>query len=100
MTNLEWLENWFSEVCDGSWEHDNGIIIETIDNPGWRVEISLEDTPWEKLSCPDRTIDCGEDNWVHIIKKQGRIVAASSCLNLDLVIGIIREWIEDNKEVN
>ena len=29
------LERWFKSRCDGSWEHDFGITIETTDNPGW-----------------------------------------------------------------
>jgi len=36
MTNeLKWLQQWYSEHCDGAWEHGFGITIETIDNPGW-----------------------------------------------------------------
>ena len=41
---INWLENWYSSQCDGSWEHFYGIKIETLDNPGWAVEIDLCET--------------------------------------------------------
>jgi Immunity protein 53 len=49
------LQNWFSEHCDGEWEQDCGVNIESLDNPGWMVTISLTDTELE--SRPFRTIN-------------------------------------------
>ncbi len=50
---LEWISNWYLQNCDGNWEHDFGIIIETLDNPGWSIiidtvgtSVKLEDKPW------------------------------------------------------
>ena len=44
MNALLEIQNWFMEQCDGMWENDNGIKIETCDSPGWWVQISLKDT--------------------------------------------------------
>ena len=38
---LEWLQDWYLKQCDGGWEHEYGIKIETLDNPGWKVIIDL-----------------------------------------------------------
>jgi hypothetical protein len=38
---LEWLQEWFVLQCDGDWEHSKGILIDTLDNPGWRVRIDV-----------------------------------------------------------
>ena len=38
---LEWLEQWYQSQCDGEWEHDCGVTIETLDNPGWLVQVDL-----------------------------------------------------------
>lgn len=38
---IQWLQNWYSSNCDGDWEHDYGITIETIDNPGWNIKIDV-----------------------------------------------------------
>jgi hypothetical protein len=31
---LEFIVAWFARHCDGDWEHDLGIRIATLDNPG------------------------------------------------------------------
>lgn len=28
------LQNWYTQYCDGDWEHNEIINIHTIDNPG------------------------------------------------------------------
>ena len=38
-----WLQAWYVSQCDGDWEHQNGISISTLDNPGWEVPIDLVD---------------------------------------------------------
>jgi hypothetical protein len=38
---LDWLQEWFVLQCDGDWEHSKGILIDTLDNPGWRVRIDV-----------------------------------------------------------
>jgi hypothetical protein len=32
--NFSWLENWFTRQCDGDWEHGEGVVIESLDDPG------------------------------------------------------------------
>ena len=49
MDTLAWIENWYQSQCHGDWEHDYGIKIETLDNPGWRVVIDLAGTELEQL---------------------------------------------------
>ena len=50
MTNIiNWIEDWFLSFCDKDWEHEYGISIETMDNPGWHIKIDLIDTPLEGL---------------------------------------------------
>ena len=41
---IDWLQNWYCSNCDGGWEHSYGIKIQTLDNPGWHVEIDLMET--------------------------------------------------------
>jgi hypothetical protein len=39
------LQRWYDARCDGEWEHAFGVRIETLDNPGWSVEVDLAGTP-------------------------------------------------------
>src|SRR5690349_7674980 len=47
---LGWLEQWYQEQCDGEWEHDCGVTVETLDNPGWLVKIDLRGVEPEALA--------------------------------------------------
>ena len=44
---LSSLQRWYSSQCDGDWEHQLGVEITTLDNPGWLVRIELRHTPLE-----------------------------------------------------
>ncbi len=41
---IAFIEAWYVSHCDGEWEHEFGIRIATIDNPGWHLEIDIVDT--------------------------------------------------------
>lgn len=41
------IQEWFKTQCDGEWEHEHGLTIRSLDNPGWVVQISLENTKLE-----------------------------------------------------
>jgi hypothetical protein len=47
MNTLTELQRWYEAQCDGDWEHDSGIEIATLDNPGWTVTINLVGTALE-----------------------------------------------------
>jgi len=41
MDTLKALEDWYAKRCNGEWEHQNGVTIETLDNPGWKIRIDI-----------------------------------------------------------
>jgi hypothetical protein len=41
---LKCLQEWYNAHCDGGWEHQYGVSIETLDNPGWHFKVELTDT--------------------------------------------------------
>ncbi len=38
------IQVWYETQCNGDWEHDYGLTIVTLDNPGWKVTINLTGT--------------------------------------------------------
>lgn len=44
------LQAWYQKQCDGEWENDRGVSIESTDNPGWWVKIDLRGTGLENKS--------------------------------------------------
>jgi hypothetical protein len=49
MENTAWLAEWYIKNCNGDWEHQYGVKIETLDNPGWHVEIDLIGTRYGSI---------------------------------------------------
>jgi hypothetical protein len=49
MTLISELQSWYIRQCDGEWEHQHGISIESCDNPGWWVKVALAGTALENI---------------------------------------------------
>ena len=47
MKELEALQSWYLDQCDGDWEHQYGVSIGTLDNPGWFLRVDLRGTALE-----------------------------------------------------
>lgn len=62
---LAFMTAWFVRHCDGDWEHDLGIRIETLDNPGWAVDVRLGDTELEGKSAEWHREEASESEWLH-----------------------------------
>src|SRR5437870_4792385 len=94
MDNLAWLQNWYAGQCDGDWEHQKGIEIGTIDNPGWRVHIDLAETELEGRPFPEVKRDRSEHDWIRCWIKDGSFDSAGGKLNLLELIEVFRTWAE------
>ena len=35
---------WYQRHCNDSWEHQHGVRLETLDNPGWLLTVDLNHT--------------------------------------------------------
>jgi len=89
---MKWLQSWYHEKCDGSWEHSYGIDISTIDNPGWRVfinlnETSLENKPFEKLSVQRK-----ENDWIICKIENSIFKGVGGPQNLTEILSVFQEW--------
>ena len=91
--SLDRLQNWYISMCNGDWEHTYGITIETLDNPGWNLEVELtgtglEDVPFEFVKRQGK-----EDNdWVFCTKKNSVFIGSGGPKNLSEVIDIFINW--------
>src|ERR1700682_6352449 len=50
MKELSELQDWYTAHRDGDWEHQYGVTIESLDNPGWWVRIDLQQTELECIT--------------------------------------------------
>lgn len=62
---LDFLGRWFATHCDGDWEHDLGIRIETLDNPGWALNVRIEGTELQGAVADWHRTEENADQWIH-----------------------------------
>lgn len=83
---IKGLEEWFSAQCDEDWEHSYGLSIETIDNPGWHVEIDLLDTAWMDISIPFSRTERSDSDWIQIEVHEGKFIGSGGTRNLGEIL--------------
>lgn len=91
---LRWIERFYAQLCDGDWEHQQGIHINTIDNPGWRIKISLRDTYLETRPFARLELAQSDDDWYHCWRDDTFFQGAGGVLNLVSLLTVFRNWAE------
>lgn len=89
---LGWLERWYQAQCDGDWEHEWGVRIATLDNPGWTMAIDLEGTALAGRAYARTDIRRGTSDWVMARVVGGVFEAFCGPLNLGEAVRLFREW--------
>ena len=90
--DIEKLQTWYADNCDGEWEHFSGVRIETLDNPGWRVTVDLEGTVSERKEFTTVSIERSCDNWCYCTVKDGKFRGAGGPKNLSEILEIFQKW--------
>jgi Immunity protein 53 len=76
------LQAWYSDQCDGDWEHELGVEIGTIDNPGWRLAIDLTGTPVAGNVLERSITERSSEDWIHYWSDGVKFEAACGVMNL------------------
>jgi len=103
MNSIEWLQSWYRIQCNDEWEHQHGIIIETLDNPGWVVRIDLTGTSLEgkrmkPVACTvnHSGID-GKNEWMDCKTENNQFVGAGGPTSLIQICEVFMNWVEAQK---
>jgi hypothetical protein len=91
-TSIDNLQRWYRSQCDGDWEHGEGIKIETLDNPGWSVSVSLLGTDLERANFDRVELQRSDEDWVHAWVEDDRWQAACGAMNLDEALQLFASW--------
>lgn len=89
---LGWLQEWYVQQCDGDWEHAWGVKIATLDNPGWTVEIDLEETDLEGRAYTPQDASRSPHDWVRTWIAEKTFHAACGPGNLVEALSLFRSW--------
>lgn len=95
MKSLEWIQQWFATQCNNDWEHQFGIAIETLDNPGWKLIVDLESIILENAPFKPVSIERSANAWIFCQIKEKKFEGFCGTENLVEVISIFREWSEN-----
>lgn len=91
---LQRLQDWYSEQCDGDWEHGSGVYIATLDNPGWSIDVDLEGTTLEEVPFDAVKIERSEDDWIHAFREETLIKFRCGPENLEESLLAFLDWVE------
>jgi len=65
-----------------------------LDNPGWSIQISIQETELQDQEFQEVIIERSENNWVHCRTNNGFFEASGGPLNLPEMLQIFRDWAE------
>ena len=86
---LKQLQQWYLANCNGDWEHSYGVTIETLDNPGWSVEIDLAGTRLSDAILPRARV---EHDWVHYWAEDEVFRGYGGPANLEELLSVFLGW--------
>ena len=102
MSALPRLQAWYAKQCNGEWEHAHGVSIESCDNPGWWVKVSLMDTPLQAITFTETSenVDqnrCATDSsWLFCRVEAGVWHGAGDAAKLEVILNAILVWAESH----
>jgi len=100
MGSLGALQAWFLSHCDGDWEHQCGVRIETLDNPGWSLTINLEGTGLTDKPFAEVARGVGVDarpndnDWLDCRVADGTFEGRGGPTSLEEMLSIFLKWAE------
>ena len=88
---LKWLEEWYLNKCNGEWEHNYGITINTLDNPGRDISIDLIDTEVKLNDLKWQYFEKSEKDWFGYKIEKNVFNASGDPTKLTYLISLFKE---------
>lgn len=86
------LQDWYLSQCDGEWEHQYGVSIDTLDNPGWTVKVDLQGTKLADKSFSAIWDERSDSDWIHCSVRDGAFEGNGGGNNLSELISVFLAW--------
>ena len=96
-TLLGWIQRWYESECNGDWEHQYGVKIDTIDNPGWKVGIDLFETELHDLQIEYGLEQRSDQDWVGISVTKQIFKGIGDPTQLEVILERFRDLIENQR---
>jgi len=94
LSTLSRLQKWYAQQCDGDWEHDFGIEISTLDNPGWRVRINVAETALagKSFEAMKRGLNEDSEDWHRLWVEGEFFEGAGDPSKLEFILQQFLDW--------
>ena len=94
MKELQRLQDWYTSQCNEDWEHSFGVKIETLDNPGWTLEVDLRETELsgKEFSTISRGDSEDDADWIHCKVESEKFVGSGGAGNLAELLQQFLTW--------
>ena len=92
MDIIEKINKWFKSNCNDDWEHGYGIKIESMDNPGWKVDIYLFDTELEDKPFDEIVINNSDNDWLCCKVENYFFIGMGDIDKLETILEVFCEW--------
>lgn len=101
MNLITWLCEWYKSKCDGKWEYNFGIKIGTLDNPGWLIDIDLNNTDLIDEQFNKIQILIYDNNWIYCNVENEIFKGRGGVDKLEDILNIFSEWVtKDNLKLD
>lgn len=90
--SLAWIQRWYRAQCNGEWEHSHGVRIDTLDNPGWTLDVDLAGTNLERQPFAPTKVARSEDDWIDCRVEKAQFRGAGGPANLRELVEAFRGW--------
>src|SRR5918993_1820728 len=98
MNILAELQKWYASNCDTEWEHDFGVKIETLDNPGWGVVVDLEGTNLEGKESQGVKDETSEESWIQCYVAGKKFHGFGDPGRLEEILRTFLDWAKSQNE--
>lgn len=98
MSILDDLQKWYASNCDTYWEHDFGVQIGTLDNPGWDVTIDLKATNLEGKLFEPLKHETSEERWIHCRVEENKFRGFGDETKLEEILKVFLDWAKSQNE--
>lgn len=93
---FSWLQKWYELQGHVDLKNNSGIIIDTVDNPGWYLTINLMST-----NCQNKPFDLlklkkNETEWLFCIVRNNIFEAGCDPTSLEKILMVFKNWNESN----
>src|SRR5688572_18727386 len=91
-SELEEIQNWYESQCDEDWEHQFGVRIDTLDNPGWSLEIDVAETSLAHRQFLRVEIRTSEREWLVCEVSEGKFRSFGGPHMLGRMLRAFLDW--------